>query len=124
MLDARRTEPPHPAMRFANVDRLEEWMAALRDDRLPRVERRGLSRQEELEESLFLGLRRNQGVETTRLRQAFGEAAITTLQPVFTELRGLGLLADSEPLRLTDRGRMLSNEVFTRLIGNNAALAS
>lgn len=124
MLDARNNATPRSAVRFANVDRLEEWMAALRDDRLPRVERRELSRQEDLEESLFLGLRRNQGVEIAMLRQSFGDASLTTLQPVFAELRELGLLADSEPLRLTDRGRMLSNEVFTRLIGNNAALAS
>lgn len=117
-----------PAVRFANSDRMETWMAALREERLPRVERRELSRQDELEESLFLGLRRNQGVDRERLRQEFGEAALDTLEPIFAELCELGLLEEPGPprraVRLTDRGRMLSNEVFIRLIGNDVALAS
>lgn len=108
------------AVRFANLDRMEGWMAALREDRLPRAERHELSRREELEETLFLGLRRNQGIDEDRLRASFGEAANAALAPVFAELREMGLLEESGPLRLTDRGRMLSNEVFTRLIGNEA----
>jgi oxygen-independent coproporphyrinogen-3 oxidase len=112
-----------PAVRFANHDRMEAWMAALREGALPRTERRELSRQEEWEETLFLGLRRNQGLEVERLRAGFGDAAVAALAPVFADLRGLGLLEVSGPLRLTDRGRMLSNEVFTRLIGNDAVLA-
>lgn len=112
-----------PAVRFANHDRMEAWMSALREGELPRTTRRELSRQEEWEETLFLGLRRNQGLEIESLRAGFGDDAVAALAPVFNDLQALGLLEVSGPLRLTDRGRMLSNEVFTRLIGNDAALA-
>ena len=70
-----------------------------------------------LEESFFLGLRLNCGVDFGRLRKKFGEAAERFGAPI-EELVEDGLLIRSgENLRLTKRGRLLSNEVFGRFIG-------
>jgi oxygen-independent coproporphyrinogen-3 oxidase len=69
-----------------------------------------------LEESFFLGLRLNCGVDLERLREEFG-AAVEKFQPAIDELVEDGLLIRSgENLRLTNRGRLLSNEVFGRFI--------
>jgi oxygen-independent coproporphyrinogen-3 oxidase len=77
-----------------------------------------VSREQALEESFFLGLRLNRGLDTERLREEFGEAA-EKFRTTIDELVEDGLLIrDGENLRLTNRGRLLSNEVFQRFIGS------
>jgi oxygen-independent coproporphyrinogen-3 oxidase len=69
-----------------------------------------------LEESFFLGLRLNGGVDMKCLREEFGEA-VDKFGASIDELVEDGLLIRSgENLRLTNRGRLLSNEVFGRFI--------
>ncbi|MFL6390357.1 MAG: radical SAM family heme chaperone HemW [Terriglobales bacterium] len=76
-----------------------------------------ISREQAVEESFFLGLRLNRGVDFGRLRKKFGEAAERFGAPI-DELVEDGLLIRSgQNLRLTNRGRLLSNEVFGRFIG-------
>jgi oxygen-independent coproporphyrinogen-3 oxidase len=70
-----------------------------------------------LEESFFLGLRLNRGVDLGCLRELFGDAA-DKFGATIDELVEDGLLIRTgENLRLTNRGRLLSNEVFGRFIG-------
>jgi oxygen-independent coproporphyrinogen-3 oxidase len=81
-----------------------------------------LDRAEELEEAWFLGLRRNQGVTFDSLRSEFGPAAVETFLPTLHELASDGLLhLSSSYARLTDRGRLLSNDVFSRFLDNPEA---
>jgi oxygen-independent coproporphyrinogen-3 oxidase len=71
-----------------------------------------------LEESFFLGLRLNRGVDFGRLHEAFG-GAVEKFESIIDELVEEGLLIrNGENLRLTNRGRLLSNEVFGRFIAN------
>src|SRR6266853_2097406 len=76
-----------------------------------------VSQQQALEESFFLGLRLNRGVDLEALREEFGEQANKHHEAI-TELVAEGLLLRSgSRVRLTSRGRLLSNEVFGRFIG-------
>ncbi len=61
--------------------------------------------------------RRTATVDLHVLAETFGQAAIRELIPMMRELErdGLTELA-GRVLRLTDRGRLLSNEVFERFI--------
>jgi len=69
-----------------------------------------------LEESFFLGLRLNRGIDLQNLRQEFGAEA-NKYDAAIAELEAEGLLQRSgERLQLTPRGRLLSNEVFQRFI--------
>lgn len=69
------------------------------------------------EEALFLGLRLNDGVDLNRVREHFGEAPVKTVMPGFLEARDAGLLElAADRVRLTARGRLLSNEVFSQLL--------
>jgi oxygen-independent coproporphyrinogen III oxidase len=76
-----------------------------------------VSREQALEESFFLGLRLNRGMDLRRLREEFGFESKKYGEAI-TELVEGGLLVRSEEnLRLTPLGRLLSNEVFGRFIG-------
>lgn len=71
----------------------------------------GTSRQHE--EAWFLGLRLNEGVDTTALAQSFGQAAVArALDRARAPLADGLLSASGSRLRLTPRGRLLANEVF------------
>jgi oxygen-independent coproporphyrinogen III oxidase len=66
-----------------------------------------------LEESFFLGLRLNRGVDLRRIADEFGCDAVAQVFPTIKQLEADGLLdAEANIVRLTTRGRLLSNEVF------------
>jgi oxygen-independent coproporphyrinogen-3 oxidase len=61
-------------------------------------------------------LRLNCGIAPTELRQRHGEA-VDAYEPVLDDLVGSGLLERTgNRVRLTARGRLLSNEVFVRFL--------
>ncbi|HVR22476.1 MAG TPA: radical SAM family heme chaperone HemW [Candidatus Polarisedimenticolia bacterium] len=105
------TTPENDAMRFAASDSLEHYMngAALQRTAVPRLAA--------LEESFFLGLRLNRGVNLSKLAAKFGEAAVKNARDATADLISCGLLeGKGEFAWLTSRGRLLSNEVFERFI--------
>ncbi len=74
------------------------------------------------EEALFLGLRLNEGVNFDALRSQFGDAMVQGSMPALLEVREAGLLElETDRVRLTAQGRMVSNEVFSRLLITSAA---
>jgi oxygen-independent coproporphyrinogen-3 oxidase len=112
------------AVRFATPDSLEGYSAA--NDANPitaRVEQLSASRtlvdaQAGLEESFFLGLRLNRGVGLSEIADRFGPERAREIEVVVTELIKAGLLwRDGERVCLTGSGRLLSNEVFERFLG-------
>ena len=69
-----------------------------------------------LEESLFLGLRLNTGVDLKPLEQRFPEQ-VGAQKSVIAELVHSGLIERQNSfVRLSQRGRLLSNEVFQRFL--------
>jgi oxygen-independent coproporphyrinogen-3 oxidase len=120
------------AVRFANTSDLDEYLGnsatenpfrlldSTREESAPEID--VIGRDEAFEESLFLGLRLNEGVDLNRLRDQFGDAMIRDAMPSLFEVRDAGLLElNSEWMRLTPRGRLVSNEVFSRLLISSAA---
>jgi oxygen-independent coproporphyrinogen-3 oxidase len=74
------------------------------------------------EESLFLGLRINRGISLAVLHEKFG-GAFEVYDPVINELVSEGLLdREDDAVRLTARGRLLSNEVFQRFLVDREVL--
>ncbi|HZD95082.1 MAG TPA: coproporphyrinogen-III oxidase family protein, partial [Candidatus Sulfotelmatobacter sp.] len=75
-----------------------------------------VTREQALEESFFLGLRLNRGVDLEHLRQGFGDD-VNRYSDVIHELATEELLERAgEKIALTKRGRLLSNEVFGKFI--------
>jgi oxygen-independent coproporphyrinogen-3 oxidase len=99
------------AVRFATPDSLEGFLNGVR---LPAAV---VSREAAQEESFFLGLRLNQGVDLQAFEWKFGPAALSAYAGVIAELCETGLLQQQgKRIFLTSRGRLLSNEVFERFI--------
>ena len=109
------------AVRFATPDSLDEYSSAASKSS-SRAQQLLASRtlidpQAALEESFFLGLRLNRGLSFDDLQRQFGEAMLDGYRPIIAELAQAGLLESAaDRLRLTPRGRLLSNEVFGRFL--------
>ena len=117
-------------IRFSNTDDLDAYLLIPSSSRgeanslklftsvcTPTLSVDRLTPEEVLEETLFLGLRINDGLNLGDLRAAFGIAALDQLTPALTEAASDGLLyIDQSTIRLTALGRVLSNEVFSRLL--------
>jgi oxygen-independent coproporphyrinogen-3 oxidase len=100
------------AVRFSTPDTLEKYVAGHAPNHTE------VSREQAMEESFFLGLRLNQGVHFGQLASQFGEDAVAEHALVIEESVSGGLLVrDGDNIRLTPRGRLLSNEVFERFVG-------
>ena len=68
-------------------------------------------------DTLIMGLRLNEGVSLAEFRRRFGDGTDAGFAPAFEEFVSLGLLERvNGRVRLTARGRLLANEVFTRLL--------
>jgi oxygen-independent coproporphyrinogen III oxidase len=99
--------PDAEAVRFANADVLEKYVAG------SPLQSTLVSREAALEERFFLGLRLNRGVDLREVAAISGPQASDNLSPAIAELIGDGLMQqDGNFIRLTPRGRLLSNEVF------------
>lgn len=95
------------AIRPANAYVLETYVAGSPLQTCP------VSKEAALEERFFLGLRLNCGVDLIRIEKEFGHAAVESVRPTIEDLRRQGLLERcGDSIRLTDRGRLFSNEVF------------
>lgn len=72
---------------------------------------------EELEEAWFLGLRMLQGVSWDRLVEQFGSKDVEIYRHAVEELRELNLVREQDGfVRLTPKGILISNDVFSRFI--------
>jgi oxygen-independent coproporphyrinogen-3 oxidase len=101
----------YSAVRSATTDSLESYVAGAV------IQPSFISQQAALEEAFFLGLRLNRGLYLSDAVQEFGEQSIKLLTPTITDLVENGLLEQTKnSIRLTPRGRLLSNEVFQRFI--------
>ncbi|HXE90384.1 MAG TPA: radical SAM family heme chaperone HemW [Terriglobales bacterium] len=76
-----------------------------------------ISRSSALEETFFLGLRLNCGVELAEAASKFGQEEVQELDDKIADLLRDGLVRLHQgSLFLTPRGRLLSNEVFERFV--------
>lgn len=99
------------AMRWSTPDQLEAYVDGKTEPRNP------VSAQAAMEECLFLGLRLNRGVRIGDIELEFGVDAVRGIEGAIAQSVADGLLqSDGEFLRLTQRGRLLSNEVFERFL--------
>jgi oxygen-independent coproporphyrinogen-3 oxidase len=98
------------SLRFSTTDSFDQFFVS------SETKATAVTRSQAVEESFFLGLRLNRGVRVDDIRQDFG-AEVDKFVRVIEELAADGLLEKAaDAVRLTPRGRLLSNEVFERFI--------
>ncbi len=106
------------ATRFSTPDSLDAYL-----NRRP-IQVTLVSAATALEESFFLGLRLNRGVDLDALRATFGLEPVFKYESEIADGLADGLLEKrADAIRLTPRGRLLSNEVFSRFIRDPEASA-
>ena len=99
-------------MRAATTDELKGYLAGDRP-----LETEWLSPERQVEEAWFLGLRMNEGVRLTALEREFGRARVAPGLETVLRLKEDGLATfDGETVRLSARGRLISNEVFQQFL--------
>jgi oxygen-independent coproporphyrinogen-3 oxidase len=108
------------AVRWANTSDMDRYLAAggpfpMHIDAAREVN--AIAPAQVFEEAMFLGLRMNEGVSPDALRAEFGNAPVDAAMLSMQDVLQAGLLqCEDGRLRLTARGRMASNEVFSRLL--------
>ena len=111
MLLAPTPSDPYRGVRIASADSLEALLAGAGP--VSTI----VTRQQAIEETYFLGLRMNRGVELLAIKEEFGIDAVDGYREEITAQVANGLLSLEDGwLRLTPQGRLLSNEVFAAFL--------
>jgi oxygen-independent coproporphyrinogen III oxidase len=110
------------AVRRANTSGLDGYLPGAANRELPLLGSAApyiekIGREQAFEEALFLGLRMNEGIDLNNLRAEFGSELADSAVEALGDITEAGLVEyHGTHVRLTGRGRMVSNEVFSRLL--------
>ncbi|MEK7354373.1 MAG: radical SAM family heme chaperone HemW [Chloroflexota bacterium] len=112
--------------RLANTGDINKYMMTLAENLpfLPEMDEE-IGAELELAETVILGLRLDEGVRVTDIKDRYGIDVLSYYHKQIEEMAEAGLLESSQGcLQLTRRGRLLSNEVFWRLLPDEVSLKS
>ncbi|MCA1056203.1 radical SAM family heme chaperone HemW [Rossellomorea aquimaris] len=105
-------------VRYSNFGPLKKYMEPLADGGLPTIQEHKVTREEMMEEEMFLGLRKVEGVSKSAFIEKFGCSIESVFQSSLEEMQNRKLLlVDDERVALTKQGRFLGNEVFQSFLG-------
>ena len=103
--------------RYFDVLGIDEYIQRIRGGASPIAETTELTEQDLQAETMFMGLRLNAGVGYAHFRDRCGVEMQDVYGDTLAELAELGLVERDEiGVRLTQRGRMLGNQVFERFV--------
>jgi oxygen-independent coproporphyrinogen-3 oxidase len=104
--------------RWSNTALPAQFVAQVLDGETPIESEEEIDPALEMGETMMMGLRLlDEGVGLERFRERFGVALEQKYADELAELRQLGLIeVDGERVRLSERGRLLGNQVFLRFL--------
>ncbi|MCS5613480.1 MAG: coproporphyrinogen III oxidase, partial [Candidatus Poribacteria bacterium] len=103
--------------RYTNVRGIPEYIEQVGQVKKPIVYRESLIGIQERAETIILGLRKRDGICFDRYQKLFGQPITREFEQTINHLVELELVdTSSNHLRLTDRGLMLANYVFTEFL--------
>ncbi|PYZ94235.1 coproporphyrinogen III oxidase [Salipaludibacillus keqinensis] len=107
-------------VRRANHGPLPKYMKALKNNQLPYFEEHEVTLKEKMEEQMFMGLRKLNGISLSKFEERFGKSVYTVFPQVIENLKNEQLLIEAEDrVKLSEKGLLLGNEVFEKfLIGD------
>ncbi|MCU9613935.1 radical SAM family heme chaperone HemW [Caldibacillus lycopersici] len=104
--------------RQANIGPVNKYIQTVQAGNLPIREQISVSKKEQMEEEMFLGLRKTNGVSISVFIEKFSENPLEKYAQQIEELTNKQLLMVSNgSIQLTKKGRMLGNEVFQQFLG-------
>jgi putative oxygen-independent coproporphyrinogen III oxidase len=103
--------------RYRNKGPIQHYLQPLRENQLPVLEIEELSRKNQIEEEMFLGLRKKEGVSKQRFYEKYQTELEELYGDVLAELEKEELLINAkENVLLTPKGIFLGNNVFERFL--------
>lgn len=103
--------------RYKNYGPIQHYMKPLKEQRLPIFETEEISRANQIEEEMFLGLRKIEGVSLRRFEEKFNQKLTTVYQHVIAELQQQQLaVLEEDYFRLTPKGLFIGNDVFEKFL--------
>ncbi|MBO0471378.1 oxygen-independent coproporphyrinogen III oxidase [Enterococcus sp. DIV0242_7C1] len=103
--------------RYRNHGPIQHYLTPLRNGQLPVVESEKLTIDNQMEEQLFLGLRKKKGVSKQQFEDKFGIPIEQVYGEVILTLVKRGLLTDRAGyLQLTEQGLFVGNDVFEEFL--------
>jgi oxygen-independent coproporphyrinogen-3 oxidase len=103
--------------RWVNILKTESYIAAINKNGEAIAERHALSAGDRAAEALFMQLRLNEGVALETFRDEYGLDVLARFGDELPRLTDADLIQIRDGrIMLTDKGRLLSNEVFVSLI--------
>ena len=99
--------------RYQNCGPIQHYLKPLRNFELPILQKDVLSRKSQIEEFMFLGLRKMSGVSNQEFKRRFGRNINDIYQEIIEELLEQELIQlTTEGIALTHKGKFLGNNVF------------
>ncbi len=103
--------------RWWNHRSLDDYLADLKAGRCPVAGSETLTREQQVMEFVYLGLRQTDGLDTADFASRFNEAFSDRFEPEVSRLVGEGLVAQAlDRIRLTHRGMRFLEHVVDRLL--------
>ncbi|MGX4686457.1 radical SAM family heme chaperone HemW [Vagococcus sp. JNUCC 83] len=104
-------------IRYKNHGPIQHYLEPLREDKLPTITTENLTIKHQMEEEMFLGLRKKQGVSLERFEEKFNQTFETVYGEIATQLMDDGMLQVKDSfMSLTDKGLILGNDVFEKFL--------
>ena len=103
--------------RYQNTRSINTYIELLKDGKLPMIESHALTKEEMIEEEMFLGLRLLKGVNLKAISDKYDVNIDEIYGKAFEELIQKGYLEQKElNVRLTPSGLLMANEVFEQFL--------
>jgi putative oxygen-independent coproporphyrinogen III oxidase len=104
--------------RRSNAGPMKKYIDQINDEKLPIFQEHMVSVAEQMEEEMFLGLRKTKGVSTLRFIDKFGNDPRELFKNEIVDLTEKGWIeVNHDHIYLTEAGRLLGNEVFQVFLG-------
>lgn len=105
-------------VRKSNIGPVNHYIQQIKDGKLPILEETTLTLTEKMEEEMFLGLRKTEGVSIENFQEKFKQNPLQLFSEQLKSLKNKGLIdISSGNIKLTKKGMFLGNEVFQAFIG-------
>ncbi|MGM5472589.1 radical SAM family heme chaperone HemW [Bacillus pumilus] len=105
-------------IRNVNAGPVKHYLELIEQTGFPYKETHQVTKAEQIEEEMFLGLRKIEGVNSAGFQAKYGASPEALFPSVLEELEEKGLIVkDDIGIRLTRKGKLLGNEVFQAFLG-------
>lgn len=103
--------------RYKNYGPIQHYLKPLRQGVLPVMENEVLTRENQMEEEMFLGLRLKEGVSFQRFQEKFQRSLESVYGDVLsTEAKAGHLVVENGSVRLTAQGLLIGNDIFEKFL--------